>query len=122
MRSIAVLFDDVRDIQPYIRAENAFVRLSKHWPGPLTLVVEARRAAWGQILVAEDGTIGVRQPDDGLARRFAAARATGHLRQQLEPLGVRVTRLARGLPMGGDLEYADQNTLLRALSGRQEID
>ncbi len=44
-----------------------------------------------------------------------------YLRQQLLPLGVRVTRLARGLPMGGDLEYADQNTLLRALSGRQEM-
>ncbi len=44
-----------------------------------------------------------------------------YLRQQLEPQGVRVTRLARGLPMGGDLEYADQNTLLRALSGRQEM-
>jgi recombination protein RecR len=44
-----------------------------------------------------------------------------YLRPQLESLGVRVTRLARGLPMGGDLEYADQNTLLRALSGRQEM-
>jgi recombination protein RecR len=44
-----------------------------------------------------------------------------YLRQQLEPLGVKVTRLARGLPVGGDLEYADQNTLLRALSGRQEM-
>jgi recombination protein RecR len=44
-----------------------------------------------------------------------------YLGQQLEPLGVKVTRLARGLPVGGDLEYADQNTLLRALSGRQEM-
>ena len=44
-----------------------------------------------------------------------------YLRQQLEPMGVKVTRLARGLPVGGDLEYADQNTLLRALSGRQEM-
>ena len=44
-----------------------------------------------------------------------------YLQQRLEPLGVRVTRLARGLPVGGDLEYADQNTLLRALSGRQEM-
>ncbi len=44
-----------------------------------------------------------------------------YLRQQLQPLGVRLTRLARGLPVGGDLEYADQNTLLRALSGRQEM-
>lgn len=44
-----------------------------------------------------------------------------YLRQQLLPLGVRVTRLARGLPVGGDLEYADPNTLLRALAGRQEM-
>jgi recombination protein RecR len=44
-----------------------------------------------------------------------------YLRQQLIPMGVRITRLARGLPMGGDLEYADQNTLLRALAGRQEM-
>lgn len=45
-----------------------------------------------------------------------------YIQQQLEPYTVRVTRLARGLPVGGDLEYADQNTLLRALSGRQEMD
>ena len=36
--------------------------------------------------------------------------------------GLRITRLARGLPQGGDLEYADQNTLLRALAGRQDMD
>lgn len=44
-----------------------------------------------------------------------------YLRQQLQQFGIQVTRLARGLPAGGDLEYADQNTLLRALSGRQEM-
>ena len=44
-----------------------------------------------------------------------------YLQQQLSQLGPRITRLARGLPMGSDLEYADQNTLLRALAGRQEI-
>ena len=44
-----------------------------------------------------------------------------YLRQQILPLGPRITRLARGLPVGGDLEYADQNTLLRALAGRQEM-
>jgi len=43
-----------------------------------------------------------------------------YLQQQITRMGVRVTRLARGLPVGGDLEYADQNTLMRALSGRQE--
>ncbi|MEW6093862.1 MAG: recombination mediator RecR [Chloroflexota bacterium] len=44
-----------------------------------------------------------------------------YLHPRLKALGVHVTRLARGLPVGGDLEYADQNTLLRALSGRQEM-
>lgn len=38
-----------------------------------------------------------------------------------KPLGIRVTRLARGLPMGGDLEYADEVTLGRALTGRSEM-
>jgi recombination protein RecR len=39
----------------------------------------------------------------------------------LQPLGVRITRLARGLPVGGDLEYADAITLSRALEGRREM-
>lgn len=45
-----------------------------------------------------------------------------YLRQVLQPLGVRLTRLARGLPVGGDLEYADPHTLSRALAGRQELE
>lgn len=44
-----------------------------------------------------------------------------YLSQQLIPFKIKITRLARGLPVGGDLEYADQNTLLRALSGRQDM-
>jgi recombination protein RecR len=44
-----------------------------------------------------------------------------YIQQQVNTLGVKVTRLARGLPIGGDLEYADQTTLLRALMGRQEM-
>jgi recombination protein RecR len=44
-----------------------------------------------------------------------------YLQRQLAPLGVRVTRLARGLPVGGDLEYADEVTLSRALEGRREM-
>ena len=44
-----------------------------------------------------------------------------YLQQQLAHFQVRVTRLARGLPMGSDLEYADQGTILRALSGRQDM-
>lgn len=45
-----------------------------------------------------------------------------YIHRLLLPLGVRVTRLARGLPVGGDLEYADEITLVRALQGRQEMD
>ena len=44
-----------------------------------------------------------------------------YLLQRLKPLGVRITRLGRGLPMGGDLEYADAVTLTRALESRQEL-
>lgn len=81
------------------------------------------------------------EPDDLKIKQLVARVASGEIQEvilatnpsmegdatalyllgQLEPLGVRVTRLARGLPVGGDLEYADQNTLLRALSGRQEM-
>lgn len=44
-----------------------------------------------------------------------------YLHGLLKPLGVKVTRLARGLPVGGDLEYADEVTLIRALEGRREM-
>jgi recombination protein RecR len=43
------------------------------------------------------------------------------INRQLARLGVRTTRIARGLPMGGDLEYADEVTLSRALEGRREM-
>ena len=45
-----------------------------------------------------------------------------YLHERIAPLNIRVTRLARGLPVGGDLEYADQNTLLRALAGRERLE
>jgi recombination protein RecR len=44
-----------------------------------------------------------------------------YIQRLISPLGIRVTRLARGLPFGGDLEYADAVTLSRALEGRQEM-
>jgi recombination protein RecR len=45
-----------------------------------------------------------------------------YLSRQLRPLGIKITRLASGLPVGGDLEYADELTLGRALEGRREVD
>jgi recombination protein RecR len=48
--------------------------------------------------------------------------ATAHyIAKALKPLGVRTTRLARGLPAGGDLEYSDAATLTSALSGRRDL-
>jgi recombination protein RecR len=44
-----------------------------------------------------------------------------YLQKLLKPLGLRVTRIAQGLPMGGDLEYADPATLARALAGRRDL-
>jgi len=44
-----------------------------------------------------------------------------YIQKLLSPLGLRLTRLARGLPVGGDLEYADEVTLTHALEGRQEM-
>lgn len=44
-----------------------------------------------------------------------------YLQKLIHPLGVRVTRLARGLPAGGDLEYADNSTIAEALAGRRDL-
>ncbi len=44
-----------------------------------------------------------------------------YIHKLLSPLGVRITNLARGLPVGGDLEYADNTTLARAFQGRREL-
>ena len=44
-----------------------------------------------------------------------------YISRLVKPMGVRVTRLAYGIPVGGDLEYADEYTLARALEGRNEI-
>lgn len=44
-----------------------------------------------------------------------------YLSERIKPLDIKVTRLARGLPVGGDLEYADELTLSRSLEGRKEL-
>jgi recombination protein RecR len=44
-----------------------------------------------------------------------------YLAKIIKPLGVKATRIAHGLPVGGDLEYADEVTLAKSLEGRREI-
>jgi recombination protein RecR len=65
---------------------------------------------------------------DGVAEVVLATNASvegeataAYLSRLLGPLGIRVTRIARGLPVGGDLEYADGVTIAEALSGRREM-
>jgi recombination protein RecR len=44
-----------------------------------------------------------------------------YLMKLIKPLGIKITRIARGLPVGSDLEFSDEVTLSRALEGRQEM-
>jgi recombination protein RecR len=71
----------------------------------------------------------VHRLDDGSVREVILATnpdvegdaTAGYLERRLRPLGVDVTRLARGLPVGGDLEYADEVTVARALENRRSV-
>ena len=44
-----------------------------------------------------------------------------YISRLIKPMGIRVTRIAHGVPVGGDLEYTDEVTLLRAFQGRREV-
>ena len=44
-----------------------------------------------------------------------------YISRLLKPIGIKVTRIAHGVPVGGDLEYADEVTLMKALEGRREV-
>ena len=48
-------------------------------------------------------------------------RQNHHVSKLIKPTGIKVTRIASGVPVGGDLEYIDEVTLLRALEGRTEL-
>jgi recombination protein RecR len=72
------------------------------------LLERVRDEGFGEVIVATDADI------EGEATAVYVQRA-------LQPLAVRVTRPAHGLPVGGDLEYADELTLARAMSGRRSF-
>jgi recombination protein RecR len=72
------------------------------------LVARARREPLSEIILATNVSL------EGEATAM-------YVQKQLAPLGLKVTRLARGLPVGGDLEYADETTLARALEGRNTM-
>jgi recombination protein RecR len=82
--------------------------------GPQDLTLDAlvdrvkKNSAFKEIIVATDPTV----EGDSTAL---------YIQQLLKGVPVKVTRLARGLPSGGDVEYADESTLLKALEGRREL-
>jgi recombination protein RecR len=80
-------------------------------PDDLTITALAKRVAAGgikEVIVATNPSL------EGEATAL-------YLQRQLVPLGVTVSRIARGLPVGGDLEYADGVTIAQALSARREM-
>ncbi len=85
-----------------------------HGPGPEAAgFADTRPEAAGrsdviEVIVATDLTV------EGEATAL-------YITRLVKPLGIRVSRIAQGLPSGGDLEYADQVTLARAISGRREL-
>ncbi|HPY55898.1 MAG TPA: toprim domain-containing protein, partial [Sedimentibacter sp.] len=44
-----------------------------------------------------------------------------YISRLIKPMGIKVTRIAHGIPVGGDIEYADEVTLMRAMEGRREM-
>ena len=69
-----------------------------------------------------DGATEVREVILATNPNVAGEATALYLHRLLTPLGVKVTRIARGVPMGSDLEYSDQVTLARALEGRREVE
>ena len=70
----------------------------------------------------------IREGDSGVQEVIMATNPTvegeataTYLARLIKPMGVRVTRLAYGIPVGGNLEYADEVTLYRAIEGRRDI-
>ncbi len=72
-------------------------------------------------LPADQYTVGVRELIVATNPSVEGEATAVYLQKLIGPLGIRVTRLARGLPVGGDLEYADGVTIAEALSGRREL-
>jgi recombination protein RecR len=72
-------------------------------------------------LLERIGTESIREVIIATNPNLEGEATAAYLQRELSPLGTRVTRLARGLPTGGDLEWADTHTLTSALEGRREL-
>lgn len=82
--------------------------------GPAELNIEALLARLGSAAGVREVVVATNPSVEGEATAL-------YLHKLIAPLGVRVTRIARGLPVGGDLEYADGVTIAEALNARREM-
>ena len=133
-----------RPLPPLRRTPGATTACSAWWRSPTTSWPWSARASFAGATTCSSGALSPLDgigPDDIKVRELLARLDAGgvtevilatnpnvegeatalYLAKLLRPLGLRVTRIARGLPVGGDLEYADQVTLSKALEGRREI-
>jgi recombination protein RecR len=120
-RSVICVVEDARDIAAMERTrefrglyhvlQGAISPLDGIGPDDLRIAELLQRVAAGE----------VREVIVATNPRVEGEATALYLSQVLRPLGVRVTRIAHGLPVGGDLEYADEVTLARALEGRRDL-
>ena len=80
-----------------------------------------RCSTTGMAETSPDGDGGVREVILATSPNVEGEATAVYIAKLLRPLGVRATRIATGVPIGGELEYADQLTLARAIEGRREI-
>jgi recombination protein RecR len=90
-------------------------------PGELTIPQLLERIEGGAPQPDGNGAVRVREVIVATNPSVEGEATAVYLQKVLHPRGVRVTRLARGLPVGGDLEYADGVTIAEALAGRREL-
>jgi len=81
----------------------------------------ARCAAGPAAADGPDGDQSIREAILATSPSVEGEATAVYLAKLLRPLGVRATRIATGVPIGGELEYADQVTLARAIDGRREM-
>lgn len=105
--------DDLRIRELVARVDPAFTQMSTAGDGAAVAELEA---AYG-----EGGRPPVREVILAMNPNVEGDTTAYYISQLLKPHGVRLTRIARGLPIGGDLEYADEATLSRALEGRSSF-
>lgn len=119
--SVILVVEDPKDVQAVERTgeyhgvyhvlHGAIAPMDGIGPDALRIAELGQRLATGgvkEIILATDPDV------EGDATALYLARL-------YQPSGIRVTRIARGLPVGGDLDYADESTLVKALQGRHEI-